>query len=123
MRNDALERIQLLVDNDTGIDDALALAYLCACDHVGIVTVTSTPGNVNGDQVAANYRALLKHCGKQESPVLIGARNPLANPLVIPEEIHGFQDVGCATLAATGAREGEDQDAVGLGNNAAREPR
>ncbi len=88
MRSDALEKIRLLIDNDTGIDDALALAYLCACDHVDIVAVTSTPGNVNADQVAANNRALLTLCGKPEVPVLIGARKPLEIPLVTTEETH-----------------------------------
>ncbi|GGL77583.1 nucleoside hydrolase [Glutamicibacter protophormiae] len=114
------KQIRLLIDNDTGIDDALALAYLCACDHVDIVAVTSTPGNVSADQVAANNRALLTLCGKPEVPVLIGARKPLEIPLVTTEETHGLQGVGYATLPDAGAREGEDRDAVDFWINAAR---
>ena len=90
--------IRLLIDNDTGIDDALALAYLCACDHVKIEAVTSTPGNVNAEQVAANNRALLTLCGRPEVLVLIGAREPLQIPLVTTPETHGPQGVGYATL-------------------------
>ncbi|PRA00203.1 nucleoside hydrolase [Arthrobacter sp. MYb224] len=90
--------IRLLLDNDIGIDDALALTYLCACDHVQIEAVTSTPGNVDVDQVAANNRALLAFCGRPEVPVLIGAREPLQIPLVTTPETHGPQGVGYATL-------------------------
>lgn len=89
---------RVLIDNDTGIDDALALAYLCSLDHVQIEAVTSTPGNVAVEQVAANNRALLALCGKPEVPVLIGARGPLEIPLVTTPETHGPQGVGYATL-------------------------
>lgn len=93
-----LPRTRILLDNDTGIDDALALAYLSACEHVEIVAVTSTAGNVDADQVAANNRALLELCGQPQVPVLIGARAPLRIKLVTTEETHGPQGVGYATL-------------------------
>ncbi|WP_443447424.1 nucleoside hydrolase [Glutamicibacter ardleyensis] len=88
----------MFVDNDTGIDDALALAYLCACDHVKIEAVTSTPGNADVDQVAANNRALLAFCGRPEVPVLIGEGQPMQIALVTTPETHGPQGVGYATL-------------------------
>lgn len=90
--------VKVLVDNDTGIDDALALAYLAGCDHVELVAVTATPGNVDAEQVAANNRALLALCGRPEVPVLIGAREPLRIPLVTTPETHGPQGVGYAEL-------------------------
>ncbi len=92
--------VKILFDNDTGIDDALALAYLAACEHVELVAVTSTPGNVDAEQVAANNRALLALCGRPEVPVLIGARAPLRIPLVTTPETHGPQGVGYAELDA-----------------------
>ncbi|MBG6085697.1 nucleoside hydrolase [Zhihengliuella flava] len=92
--------LSLLIDNDTGIDDALALAYLAACDHVDIVAVTATPGNVDADQVAANNRALLRLCGREDVPVRIGARAPLVADLVTTPETHGPQGVGYAELPA-----------------------
>ena len=93
-----LPRVRLLLDNDTGIDDALALAYLAACGHVELVAVTSSPGNVSAEQVAANNRALLALCGRPDVPVLIGARAPLRLPLTTTPETHGPQGVGYATL-------------------------
>ncbi|GAA3696032.1 nucleoside hydrolase [Zhihengliuella alba] len=116
---------RILVDNDTGIDDALALAYLAACDHVELVAVTSTPGNVAVEQVAANNRALLDLCGRPDVPVLIGAREPLRIPLVTTPETHGPQGVGYAELpapssASHGTEVGAADDAVDFWIEAAR---
>ncbi|WP_200831994.1 nucleoside hydrolase [Glutamicibacter sp. JC586] len=113
-----MERI--VVDNDTGIDDALALAYLCSLDHVQIEAVTSTPGNVDVEQVAANNRALLNLCGKPEVPVLIGAREPLEIPLVTTPETHGSQGVGYATLPDPGSGPSASNDAADYWIKAAR---
>lgn len=107
-----MDQIRLLVDNDTGIDDALALAYLCSLDHVRIEAITSTPGNVDVEQVAANNRALLYLCGKPDVPVLIGAREPLTIPLVTTPETHGPQGVGYATLPDPGPDSTSDNVAV-----------
>ena len=93
-----MNQLRLLLDCDTGIDDALALAYLSSLDHVRIEAVTSTPGNVDAEQVAANNRALLALCGKGDTPVLVGAREPLEIPLVTTPETHGPQGVGDAIL-------------------------
>ncbi|MGH3652170.1 nucleoside hydrolase [Glutamicibacter sp.] len=112
---------RLLVDCDTGIDDALALAYLCSLDHVWIEAVTSTPGNVDAEQVAANNRALLAFCGKLDIPVLIGAREPLEIPLVTTPETHGPQGVGYATLPDPMSPEPMDLDAVDYWIETARE--
>lgn len=79
-----MSRARLLCDCDTGIDDASALAYLGSLDHVQIKAVTITPGNVDVEQVTANNRALLKHCGKPDDAVLIGVREPLEIPLARP---------------------------------------
>lgn len=105
-------RTRLLIDCDTGIDDALALAYLCSLGHVQIEAVTSTPGNVDVEQVAANNRALLILCGKPDVPVLIGTREPLEIPLVTTPETHGPQGVGYATLPDPGPSSEADQGAI-----------
>lgn len=115
-------RTRILLDNDTGIDDALALAYLAACPHVEIVAVTATPGNVDADQVAANNRALLALCGQPQVPVLIGAREPLSVPLLTTPETHGPQGVGYATLPDPGPAgpRADGRDAVDYWIRAAR---
>jgi purine nucleosidase len=87
-----------LLDVDTGIDDALALAYLAALPDTEFVCVTATPGNVDVDQVARNTLALLELCGRKGVEVAVGAREPLAIPLLTTPETHGPQGIGHAVL-------------------------
>ncbi|WP_077488668.1 nucleoside hydrolase [Sinomonas mesophila] len=105
--------VSLLVDCDTGIDDALALVYLCSQPHVELAAVTATPGNVGVDQVARNTLAVLELCGRGDVPVAVGARAPLRVPLVTSPETHGPQGIGHAELPPP-RRAPEPRDAVGL---------
>ncbi|MHC6592692.1 nucleoside hydrolase [Arthrobacter sp. C152] len=87
-----------LLDVDTGIDDALALAYLAALPDTEFVAVTASPGNVDADQVACNTLALLELCGRPGVDVAVGARAPLSIPLLTTPETHGPQGIGYAVL-------------------------
>jgi inosine-uridine nucleoside N-ribohydrolase len=93
-----------LLDVDTGIDDALALAYLAALPDTEFVAVTATPGNVDADQVARNTLALLELCGRPGVQVAVGARKPLSIPLLTTPETHGPQGIGYAELPAPSGR-------------------
>ncbi len=90
----------VLMDVDTGIDDALALVYLLSRPEVRIQAITCTAGNVGARQVALNNLALLELCGRQGVEVAIGAEVPLEIPLVTTEETHGPQGIGYAELPA-----------------------
>lgn len=89
---------RLLLDVDTGIDDALALAYLASLPEVEFVAVTASPGNVDARQVASNTLALLELCGRPTVEVAVGALVPLGIPLVTTPETHGPQGLGHAVL-------------------------
>ena len=89
---------RLLLDVDTGIDDAVALLYLLAVPGVRLEGITCTAGNVSAAQVAANNLALLELCGRSGVEVAIGSEVPLEVPLVTTEETHGDQGVGYAVL-------------------------
>ncbi|MDQ1622930.1 MAG: purine nucleosidase, partial [Actinomycetota bacterium] len=88
----------VLMDVDTGIDDALALVYLLSRPEVRLQALTCTAGNVGARQVALNNLALLELCGRQGVEVAIGAEVPLEIPLVTTEETHGPQGIGYAEL-------------------------
>jgi inosine-uridine nucleoside N-ribohydrolase len=88
----------ILMDVDTGIDDALALVYLLSRPEVGIEAITCTAGNVGARQVALNNLALLELCGRTGIEVAMGAEVPLEIPLVTTEETHGPQGIGYAEL-------------------------
>lgn len=93
--------VRLLLDCDTGIDDALALLYLLAHPEAEVMAVASTAGNVPVDVVTANNLALLAMYGRDEIPVHTGATEPLRPPLRTCEDTHGPLGLGYATLPAT----------------------
>ncbi|WP_223263172.1 nucleoside hydrolase [Arthrobacter sp. NamB2] len=94
----AESRHRLLLDVDTGIDDAVALLYLLATPGAGIEAITCTAGNVGARQVAVNNLALLELCGHAGIEVAVGSEVPLEIPLVTTEETHGDQGIGYAVL-------------------------
>ena len=88
------ERTPLILDVDTGIDDALALLYACASPDAELLAVTCVAGNVEADQVAANTLAVLELAGRADVPVLLGAERPLVKPLTTTPETHGPRGSG-----------------------------
>jgi purine nucleosidase len=96
--NKAADRIPILVDCDTGIDDSLALLYAAASPECEIVAVTCTAGNVDARQVAANTRAVLELAGRSDVEVALGRETPLARALVTTPETHGPKGIGYAEL-------------------------
>jgi purine nucleosidase len=92
------ERVALLLDVDTGIDDSLALLYACASPNAAIVAVTCVAGNVDARQVAENTRAVLELAGRDDVEVALGRETPLVRPLVTTPETHGPRGIGYAEL-------------------------
>ncbi|WP_407443606.1 nucleoside hydrolase [Rhodococcus sp. (in: high G+C Gram-positive bacteria)] len=92
--------IPLIVDVDTGIDDALALLYLLASPEAEIAAVLCTAGNVPVHQVATNTLAWLEVCGRPDIEVAVGSTVPLVAPLMTTEDTHGPRGVGYAELPA-----------------------
>ncbi|MHC8609821.1 nucleoside hydrolase (plasmid) [Paenarthrobacter ureafaciens] len=64
------------LDCDTGIDDALALAYLIATPRANLVGIGTVSGNVSAAAGARNTLDLLKFAGHPDIPVAIGAHDP-----------------------------------------------
>jgi purine nucleosidase len=90
-------RIPLLVDCDTGIDDALALAYLACRDDVEVAGIVSSGGNVPAATVHRNNLALTGLLGL-EAPVALGADRPLVEPPMFADDTHGPEGLGHAVL-------------------------
>jgi purine nucleosidase len=93
-------QVPLLLDVDTGIDDALALLYACASPEVELVGVTCVGGNVNARRVAENTRAVLALAGRSDVPVALGREEPLVKALETSAETHGPRGIGYADLPA-----------------------
>ncbi len=92
------DRVPLVLDVDTGIDDSLALLYACASPGADLLAVTCVSGNVDARQVARNTRAVLELAGRGDVPVYLGREVPLVKPLETAGETHGPGGIGYATL-------------------------
>ncbi|TAL13252.1 MAG: nucleoside hydrolase [Chloroflexota bacterium] len=90
-------RLPVILDVDTGIDDALALFYACASPEIDLLAVTCVAGNVPLEAVVANTLAVLEVAGRGDVPVHAGADRPLVKPLTTTEETHGPEGIGYAT--------------------------
>ena len=90
--------ISLLIDCDTGIDDALALLYACASPEGEIVGVSCVAGNVGLDDVVRNTLAVLELAGRDDVEVAAGRDRPLARPLRTASDTHGPSGLGYADL-------------------------
>lgn len=91
--------IPLFIDCDTGIDDALALAYLLADPRVQIVGIGTVSGNTFADRAALNTLALLELAGRTKIPVAVGAMGPLVGDFSGgAPQIHGGDGVGGVKL-------------------------
>jgi len=92
------KRVPLLVDCDTGIDDALALLYAAASAEAELVAVTCVSGNVEARQVARNTLAVLELAGRGDVEVALGREVPLVRALEVTPETHGPLGLGYAEL-------------------------
>lgn len=77
-------RKKLILDLDTGIDDALAIAYaLGSADEIDLIGITATYGNVAVPLAARNALAVLHAFGRDDIPVYPGIDHPIA-PAKLP---------------------------------------
>jgi inosine-uridine nucleoside N-ribohydrolase len=105
--------IKLLIDVDTGIDDALALLHACASPQAHILGVTTLAGNVDLQRATRNTRAVLALAGRADIPVWPGCGRPLLRASEDASDIHGGSGLGHAILpeppTASDARHAVDQ--------------
>jgi len=118
-----VERVRRVVlDVDTGIDDALAILYAVASPDLELCGVTAVVGNVPAEVAARNSAAVLACAGAGAVPVAVGATRTLAGdgPRAGPTN-HGPDGLGGVRLPA-GADPSDDTPASVLRAAAARGP-
>jgi pyrimidine-specific ribonucleoside hydrolase len=84
----------VILDVDTGLDDACAL--LLAARHPGLdlKAVTCAGGNVGIDDVVRNTLTVLDAAGRPDVPVARGAAVPLIQPVRPARHVHGEDGLG-----------------------------
>jgi purine nucleosidase len=90
--------VPVLMDVDTGIDDALALCLAVRSPELEVVGVGTVAGNVDPDLAARNSLLVLETAGAGQVPVAIGAAAPLLEPWADVAWIHGEDGLGNSGL-------------------------
>ncbi|MGW4271341.1 nucleoside hydrolase [Streptomyces seoulensis] len=103
----------VIIDCDTGVDDALALLFAVRHPGLELRAVTCVAGNADVDQVVRNTLTVLEQAGAPEVPVARGAERPLLEPVRTAHHVHGRDGMGDLGLPAPGRRPA-DVDAVTL---------
>jgi purine nucleosidase len=86
--------IGLILDVDTGVDDALALLYAVASPEVELIAATCVMGNAGIDDVVENTLAVLEAAGRGDVEVARGASAPLDGRYASAPEVHGGRGLG-----------------------------
>ena len=96
--------MRAILDVDTGVDDALALALAVRHPDIQLEAVTTVAGNVSLDLTTRNTLAVLDWLGATDVPVAAGADRPLQGPAREASHWHGPDGLGGARLPASRRR-------------------
>lgn len=106
---------KVILDLDTGVDDALAIAYTLGSPEVELIGITGTYGNVLMEQGVRNALAITDLLGHPEVKVYRGLPHSSTTDsfevLPISAFIHGDNGIGDVTIPDS-PRKPEEQSAV-----------
>ncbi|MGA9333808.1 MAG: nucleoside hydrolase [Rudaea sp.] len=93
-----MDKLQLLIDTDPGVDDALAI--MLAHAHADVRGLSIAAGNVGISNTVANGLKLVETLGA-DTPVFAGCATPLVLPAADAAFVHGHDGFGdCGFLAS-----------------------
>lgn len=106
---------KMILDLDTGVDDALAIAYALADPEVDLIGIVSSYGNDLLDVCAENSLKLLELLGHTDIPVFKGLPHSCTTEhfdvMQVSKDIHGDNGIGDVELPAP-SRALEEQSGV-----------
>lgn len=90
-----MDKRKILIDCDTGTDDAIAITAALYEEAVDIVAITTVTGNVSVEYTSENTLNLVRYL-ESDVPVSIGAWGPLKlhTEMCYAEEVHGKAGLG-----------------------------
>ncbi|MHA6534053.1 nucleoside hydrolase [Paenibacillus sp. BAC0078] len=90
-------RKKVILDVDTGVDDALAIMLAVTSGQLDILGITTVSGNVSLDQATLNTCKILELLGVSgQIPVYRGADKPLVREQLFEHRVHGADGIGGA---------------------------
>lgn len=105
--------IPVILDVDTGVDDALAILFAVKHPEIDVLAISCVAGNASLEQVVDNTLKILDAADAPAIPVAAGAIRPLIEPARSASHVHGADGLGGIQLPAT-ARVAETVSAVEL---------
>jgi pyrimidine-specific ribonucleoside hydrolase len=94
----------VVLDVDTGVDDALALLLAVRSPELDLRAVSCVAGNAPVDQVVRNTLLVLDAAGAPDVPVARGAERPLLEPARDARHVHGADGMADLGLPASSRR-------------------
>ncbi|MCO5220908.1 MAG: nucleoside hydrolase [Thermomicrobiales bacterium] len=91
-------RVPLILDVDTGIDDAAAIALAVHSPDAELLSISTVAGNTTIENATRNTLDVLDLLGASAIPVYRGASRPLVRELFMAAYAHGNNGVGGAEL-------------------------
>jgi pyrimidine-specific ribonucleoside hydrolase len=86
--------VPVVLDVDTGVDDALALLLAVRSPALDLRAVTCVAGNAPVEQVVRNTLVVLDAAGAGDVPVACGSQRPLLEPARDARHVHGEDGMG-----------------------------
>jgi purine nucleosidase len=89
------ERVKVLLDCDTGVDDTMAILYAALHPGIELLGVGTVWGNVDVDTATRNSLHTVAMAGQPEVPVARGAAGPITGrPAEFAPHVHGADGQG-----------------------------
>ena len=86
---------RIILDTDTGVDDALAILLAMRSPELQVEAITAVSGNIHVDHCVRNILMTLETLGLSDLPTVArGEERPLVKPMVFADEIHGGDGLG-----------------------------
>lgn len=103
--------VPVILDVDTGVDDALALLFAVAHPELDLIGVSCVAGNASLERVVENTLRVLTLAGAPDVPVAAGAQRPLIESPRDASHVHGVDGLAGVELPPA-ARRAEPDAAV-----------
>ncbi|MBR5342068.1 MAG: nucleoside hydrolase [Erysipelotrichaceae bacterium] len=110
-----MPKMKMIIDCDTGIDDALAISYILANPDIEFLGVSTTFGNIAVDQSVKNSLLILENFGRSDVKVYRGADHGWTKPVYERspslDAVHGHNGIGDVDLGEPKGK-AQEQSAV-----------
>ncbi len=90
--------IPVILDVDTGVDDALAILFAVAHPEIDLLGISCVAGNASLERVVENTLRILDVADAGDIPVAAGARRPLLERPRDASHVHGESGLGTLRL-------------------------